>query len=679
MALNARVTEFARRLWPDFDSLPEGDRDALMGSLVTVAYALPLDVIGLAFLVALTEWQAMAASWPLMLVLLLIGTVLGRLTFYQVLGDRAGEYNFNSSSLAIVAVIAGLFLLGIPVIWITLALTLIFYASVGWRGLPRPQRWSWFYNLTHNVWTTIFVLLATLAVYRALGGQIPLPGLELRFVWPAFVAVAVNLALSMLFLWLLIVAQDRVRGDRRPAYPRKTLYFFLLSEAPAFFGILAAGIYVELGLLPFLFLMAGVVLSSLLARRMSQAAVASQQRSREIAQLEQLGRDIIAGPADGSNLPELLARAVPRMFQYRQAEIRLFAGDVLLQLPADQPALPGSLWQWFSQHPHFHTTPINSPLPWSGETLPYAVVLAPILATETSHPLGGICLVQDKIYAFDVELDPQGALQVLADQIASELHSADAYRQALAHEAARQELAVAGQIQASFLPDTLPEIEGWQIAAALWPARETSGDFYDAFALPNGRLGLLVADVSDKGMGAALVMALSRTLLRTYAFEYHARPDFVMRVANRRILADTHAGLFVSVFYGVVDPYAGTLTYANAGHNPAYLVSPGRAPRVMTLQRTGMVLGVMEGRDWEEVTVPMAPGDLLVLYSDGITDAQNGRGEFFGEERLRRLVAGCFGQPAAAVRDAVLVAVRDFTGDTVQFDDITLMVVVRND
>jgi serine phosphatase RsbU (regulator of sigma subunit) len=677
--MNAQVSQLAHRLWPDFDSLPESDRDLLAGSMVTVAYSLPLDVLALGVLVASTDWQAMAANWPMLLMLFLIGAVLSRLSFYQVVGEKAGEYSFNSSSLASVSTIAGLFLFGVPGIWITVALTFVFYATIGVSSLTRPQRWSWLHNLTFNVWATILTLLTTLAVYGVLGGQIPLPGLNPRVLWPAFVAVAVNLALSMLFLWFLIASQARIRGDHRPTYPRKTLYFFLLSEAPAFFGILAAGLYAESGLLPFLFLMAGVVLSSLLARRMSQAAVVSQQRSREISQLEQLGREIIAGPADASSLPALLAEFVPRMFQYRQAEIRLFTGEVLLRLPQDQSPLPEGLWQWFSRHPEARVLPIGPPLPWSGKPMAYTVVLAPILAMETSTPLGGICLVQDKIYAFDVELDPQGALRVLADQVASALHSADTYQQALAHEVAVQELAVAGQIQASFLPDTLPEIEGWQIAAALLPARETSGDFYDAFTLPNGRLGLLVADVSDKGMGAALYMALSRTLLRTYAFEYHARPDFVMRVANRRILADTQAGLFVSVFYGVVDPYAGTLTYANAGHNPAYLVSHGSRAQVASLTRTGMVLGVMEGREWEEVTLPMHPGDMLVLYSDGITEAQNEQGEFFGEERLRALVGACYGQSAPAVRDGILAAVHDFAGDAVQFDDITLMVVVRND
>jgi serine phosphatase RsbU (regulator of sigma subunit) len=300
------------------------------------------------------------------------------------------------------------------------------------------------------------------------------------------------------------------------------------------------------------------------------------------------------------------------------------------------------------------------------------MVLAPILEPDTSEPIGGLVFAQPLHAAYRGELaDSLPAIQTLASQIGSALHGARLYRM-------EQELALAGQIQASFLPDELPEIPGWQVAAALAPARQTAGDFYDVISLPNGRFGILVADVADKGMGAALYMALARTLLRTYALEYHTRPDFAMKVTNRRLLMDTDVTMFVTVFYGVLDPRTGQLPYCNAGHNPPYVLRAGGEKRVQTLSKTGMVLGAMPGVSWEKRTVKLNPGDTLVLYTDGVIDAQNGDGDFFGQGRLQEVVQAHAGRPAREVRDGVLRAVQAFTGGTPQFDDITLLVAVRD-
>jgi len=245
------------------------------------------------------------------------------------------------------------------------------------------------------------------------------------------------------------------------------------------------------------------------------------------------------------------------------------------------------------------------------------------------------------------------------------------------HQKVAQELTLAGEIQASFLPDALPNVAGWQLAATLEPARETSGDFYDFIHLPSGRLGIVVADVVDKGMGAALYMALCRTLIRTYAAEFDTQPDLVFSVVNRRILQDTHTSLFVTLFYGILDPATGTLTYCNAGHNPPYLLSAQNEAPVQALRRTGMPLGVLEETSWEQGSVQIASGDALVLYTDGIPEAQNRQEEFFGEERLLGIVQSSLGRSAQDMQDALLAGVHRFMGDASQFDDITLMVVVR--
>jgi len=239
-----------------------------------------------------------------------------------------------------------------------------------------------------------------------------------------------------------------------------------------------------------------------------------------------------------------------------------------------------------------------------------------------------------------------------------------------------QELALAWQVQAGFLPENLPDVPGWQLAATLEPSRQTSGDFYDLIPLPDGRLGILIADVADKGMGAALYMVLSRTLIRTCAAQHHTRPDCVLKAANRRILVDIQTDQFVTVFYGILDPASGTLTYCNAGHNPPYLLAQNGAT-VQALRRTGIPLGMFKDVNWEQRKVRLAPGDVLVLYTDGITEAQNQRDEFFGEERLLEAAQANLARSAQDVQCALMAEVREFVGDAPQFDDITLMVVVR--
>jgi serine phosphatase RsbU (regulator of sigma subunit) len=246
-----------------------------------------------------------------------------------------------------------------------------------------------------------------------------------------------------------------------------------------------------------------------------------------------------------------------------------------------------------------------------------------------------------------------------------------------ANEKMERELALAGEVQASFLPSELPDVPDWQLAVTLKPSRETSGDFYDVNLLPNGRLGILVADVVDKGAGAALYMALSWTLLRTYAAEYPTQPELVLGAVNRRILADTHTDQFVTVFYGILDPVTGTLVYSNAGHCPPYLISAQHGQDVQELIRTGMPLGILEDRAWEREAVQLAPGDALVLYTDGITEAQNEQGVFYGEDRLLESARASLGCPAQGIRDAIVADVHSFVGNAPQFDDIALAVVVR--
>jgi sigma-B regulation protein RsbU (phosphoserine phosphatase) len=248
----------------------------------------------------------------------------------------------------------------------------------------------------------------------------------------------------------------------------------------------------------------------------------------------------------------------------------------------------------------------------------------------------------------------------------------------IANAKMQRELALAAEVQASFLPRALPDIPGWQLAVKLVPARQTSGDFYDVSLLPDGRVSLLIGDVVDKGVPAALFMALSWTLARTYIAEYPGRPELVLESVNRRILQDTGADQFVTAFCGFLDPTTGDLAYGNAGHPPPCVFRGHGRQRVEKLPRTGMPLGVLEDGSWPRQRVHLAAGDVLVLYTDGITEAQDRRSADFGQDRLLASVRANLGRPAAATLDAILADVERFADRAPQSDDIALVVVIRD-
>ncbi len=228
-------------------------------------------------------------------------------------------------------------------------------------------------------------------------------------------------------------------------------------------------------------------------------------------------------------------------------------------------------------------------------------------------------------------------------------------------------------MQVSFLPESIPSISGWELRARLDTATPEHGDFYDVIDLGHGRFGLLVADVADKGMSAALFMALSRTLLRTYAFDHPEDPGSVLRAANQRILPDTTDDSFVTVFYGLLESDSGRLRYANAGHNPPYILGNGKAD---PLCNTGMPLGI-QNNEWLAREARVEEGELLVLYSDGVTDAHNDADELFGVDRLLHVVRSSCDLPLARLESVVLQAVTSFAGNRTQFDDVTLLLARR--
>ena len=268
-------------------------------------------------------------------------------------------------------------------------------------------------------------------------------------------------------------------------------------------------------------------------------------------------------------------------------------------------------------------------------------------------------------------------LRLMANQAAMAIAKARLIRERIQRERLEEELAIGQRIQLSLLPETNPQIPGWEFAAYYRPARQIGGDFYDFFQLTNkgNRLGMVIADVSGKGVSAALFMALSRSIIRTKAFTGR-RPWEVLRIANRLICKDSRSNLFITAFYATLNTDTGHLVFTNAGHDrPIWLNN--RTGVLKELATQGIVLGVFERIFLGEDEVDVEPNDLLVFYTDGVTEAMTEAGELYGLERLYKVIQRNSDATAQSLVNAIIESVHAFTGETPQSDDLTLFVVKR--
>lgn len=291
-------------------------------------------------------------------------------------------------------------------------------------------------------------------------------------------------------------------------------------------------------------------------------------------------------------------------------------------------------------------------------------VLVGVLAINTRQPR---LLSQDEIRL----------LQLMGNQAAIAIENARLYQEELKSQRLEEELAVARQMQEMLLPEACPVVSGWGFTSCYCPARSVGGDFYDFFDLPGkpDRLGLVIADVADKGIPAALFMAFSRTVIRTKGMS-GVSPATVMGRSNRLIFKDSRAGLFVSAFYGILEPKSGRFTYTNGGHNrPLWLHAD--TGKIDELAIGGMVLGVFEQIKLEEGRIEVQPGDSLIFYTDGVTEAMDETDQLFGEARLRAVVAAQSGADAETMMQAIIKAVNSFIGVRPLIDDFTICVVQR--
>lgn len=305
-----------------------------------------------------------------------------------------------------------------------------------------------------------------------------------------------------------------------------------------------------------------------------------------------------------------------------------------------------------------------------------SVLCVPLIIKNT---ILGVIYVDNRLHAGAFSQSDLDLLSAIASTAAIAIENARLYKIAVEKGRLERELQMARQVQVSFLPTATPRLAGWEVAARWWPARQVSGDYYDFIPISRNQLGLVIADVSDKGMPAALFMALTRSIIRA-SMDPSVAPARGIEHANRLLYSDSANGMFVTLFYTSLNPVSGEITYVNAGHNPALLCRCNPATRqvqITWLTKTGMALGIDPESPFQQNTIRLETGDMLVLYTDGIVDAQNPQGLPFGNERLFSVVArdGC--SSAEEIVASLETTLAAFSQNSEPVDDITLLVLRR--
>lgn len=299
-----------------------------------------------------------------------------------------------------------------------------------------------------------------------------------------------------------------------------------------------------------------------------------------------------------------------------------------------------------------------------------------ILPLTDKGQLIGLIATSAKVAGFRYTYEDISLLSVLANQVIVSLNNAELYAQSLEKQRMEEELAVARQIQLNLLPKQVPDHKFLEFAAFNHPSRQVGGDYYDFLKLTNGNICSVVADVSGKGVGAALLVARLQAVLQSEG--QRGRPiDRMMAGVNEFLVSSTSADRYVTLFYGEFDGQSKSMRYCNAGHNYPFIIRKNKG--VEFLKDGGLILGAIPGAIYQHSQVELCQGDVLVIYTDGLTEAFNDRGEEFGEERLIQTVREAASKSAQFICGHMIKSVRQYSRDTTEeFDDMTVVVVKVN-
>lgn len=302
-----------------------------------------------------------------------------------------------------------------------------------------------------------------------------------------------------------------------------------------------------------------------------------------------------------------------------------------------------------------------------------AILCVPL---KIKDKLTGVIYVDNRLHAGIFTPADMELLTYIASSAAIAIENARLYEVAIEKGRLEQELQTARKVQAGLLPREIPKITGWDFDAFWQPAREVGGDYYDFIPLGGELLGLVIADVTDKGMPAALFMASTKNIIRASAGSCDKISEEIAK-ANRLIEVESNDRMFVSLVYACLDLASGTMTYVNAGHNPPLYYS-ARKKEIFQLERTGMWLGVDPNNQFTQQEITLGQNDLVLFYTDGVPDAINMEEVEFGMSRLENVLLKSTLLSSDKIRQAILKEISEFISPAEPFDDITLMVIKRD-
>ena len=476
-----------RIIRPDLDNRPVSVRYLRMSDVVGVLYGLPLVILGIVGLVSVTEFSMFMDNWLWMLVILAAIIIFSQQRFYIMREFRAGWVLKSDGDFLGVVLWTAILIFGPSVIWLFVLWNVVEFWIAFRKAINSDMCWDAIRSIVLNAASLIGSTLVSSTVYLKLGGQYPLEGLSSGSLLPAMAAILVY-AFVYFLVWLpFVVYIVWVQGRQSSRQSTFRLFWFSIvtMELPFVslpFSVLASGMFVEhnAGVLALYFL--GLFMIAVLASRLSQSAARSQRQADQLRGLERLGREIMAAPADARDLPGLLRKHIPDMFPCHRAMVWLHPETYLLQYPDGKDNYAPVIWEWLLTQSQPESFLGNKPLPWDTRIgKHYALLTSPILDPASGETVGGLYIeLSDLPQSWNKKTirEHYPAMQNLAAQVATAIKQAEDFQANLQHRWVAQELRLAGDIQASFLPERIPEIPGWDLAASLIPARQTSGDFF---------------------------------------------------------------------------------------------------------------------------------------------------------------------------------------------------------